>query len=77
MTIRPAGEVERATIIDDDEIELELRALVRNAKEKLGVQERAALEDSKRVGERLGEANVPEMFYERDRGLPIQEDVRA
>ena len=84
LTIRLAGEVEQAAIIDDDEIELELRALVGDAeKEKLAVQEQAALEDSKRAEERLGGVNVPtnvlEVLDERDRGSPIKdpEDVRA
>ena len=82
LTIRLAGEVEQAAIIDDDEIELELRALVGDAeKEKLAVQEQAALEDSKRVEERLGGVNVPtnvlEVLDERDRGSPIKEDIRA
>jgi len=60
LTIRLAGEAEQATIIDDDEIERELRALVKDAEdEKLAASERAALDDSKRLEERLGEVKTP------------------
>ena len=48
LTIRLASEAEQTTIIDDDEIEDKLHALVRDAEnEKLAAKERAALEDSK------------------------------
>ena len=60
LTIRMAGEAEQATIIDDDEIERELRALVIVAEgEKLAAKERAALDDSKRLEERLEEVKTP------------------
>ena len=60
LTIRLAGEAEQATIIDDDEIELELRALVQEAeKEKLAEKERVALEDSMRLEGRFGEMKAP------------------
>lgn len=81
MTIRLAGEVEQTTVIDDDEIERELRALVQDAeKEKLAAQERAAL-DSKQLEEKLGEmkvpTGVPETLDERESDAPVKEDVRA
>ena len=80
LTIRLAGEVEQATIIDDDEIERELRALVQDAEaEKLAANERAALEDSKRLEERLGEVNtptdLPEMLSEPRLASPVEEGV--
>jgi len=60
LTIRLAGEAEQATIIDDDEIERELRVLVQDAEaEKLAAKERAALDDSKRLEGRLGGVNTP------------------
>ena len=53
LTIRLAGEAEQATIIDDDEIERELRALVQDVgAEKLAVDEQITLDDSKRLEER-------------------------
>ena len=80
LTIRLAGEVEQATIIDDDEIERELRALVQDAEaEKLAANERAALEDSKRLEERLGEVNtptdLPEVLGEPRLASPVEEGV--
>ena len=77
LTIRLAGEAEQATIIDDDEIEREFRALVQDAeREKLAGQE-----DSKRLEERLGEMKVPtavsEMPDERDRGTLVREGIHA
>jgi charged multivesicular body protein 7 len=82
LTIRLAGEAEQATIIDDDEIEREFRALVQGAeKEKLAAQERAVLEDSKRLEERLGMMKVPtdvcEALDERDGGPLVKEGVHA
>jgi len=82
LTIRLAGEVEQATIIDDDEIERELRALVQDAEnEKREAKERAALEDSKRLEERLGEVktptDVPEAFGGPERTGPMEEGVHA
>ena len=80
LTIRLAGEAEQATVIDDDEIERELRALVQDAEtEKLAVNERAALEDSKRLEERLGEVNtpadLPEVLGEPRLASPVEEGV--
>ena len=80
LTIRLAGEVEQATIIDDDEIERELRVLVQDAEaEKLAANERAALEDSKRLEERLGEVNtptdLPEVLGEPRLASPVEEGV--
>ena len=82
LTIRLAGETEQATIIDDDEIERELRALVQDAEnEKLAAKERAALEDSKQLEERLGEmkapTDVPDAPTELERGAPVKEGVRT
>ena len=82
LTIRLTGEAEQATIIDDDEIERELRALVQDAEnEKLAAKERAALEDSKRLEERLGEVktpmDVPEVLGEPERVAPAKEGVGA
>ena len=82
LTIRLAGEAEQATIIDDDEIERELRALVQDAEnEKLAAKERAALEDSKRLEERLREMNVPtdvpDALGELEQAAPVKEGVDA
>lgn len=82
LTIRLAGETEQAMIIDDDEIEREFSALVRDAeKEKLAAQERAELEDSNRLEGRFGELKVPtavlEVPDEQDRAAPAKEDVHA
>ena len=82
LTIRLAGEAEQATIIDDDEIERELRALVQDAEnEKLAAKERAALEDSKRLEERLGEmkapTDVPDALGEPEQAVPVKEGVDA
>lgn len=82
LTIRLAGEAEQATIIDDDEIERELRMLVQDAeKEKLAAQERVVLEESERLEERFGEVkvplNVPETLDGPDRGAPVKEDIHA
>lgn len=80
LTIRLAGEAEQATIIDDDEIERELRALVKDAEDdKLVAKERAALEDSKRLEERLGEvktpSDVPEALGEPERAALVKEGI--
>lgn len=78
LTIRLAGEAGQATIVDDDDIERELRALVQDAEnEKFAARERVALDDSKRIEERLGEMKVPETLDERDRGVPLKEGVRV
>jgi charged multivesicular body protein 7 len=82
LTIRLAGEAEQAMIIDDDEIERELRALVQDAEaEKLAAKERAALEDSERLEERLGElkipTDVPAAIGDPERVVSVEEDVRA
>ena len=82
LTIRLAGEAEQATVIDDDEIERELRALVQDAEdEKLAAKERAALEDSKRLEERLADAktptDVPDTVEEQGRAAPMKEGVHA
>jgi charged multivesicular body protein 7 len=82
LTIRLAGEAEQAMIIDDDEIERELRALVQDAEaEKLAAKERAALEDSERLEERLGElkipTDVPAAIGDPERAVSVEEDVRA
>ena len=80
LTIRLAGEAEQATIIDDDEIERELRALVQDAKnEELAAKERAALDDSKRLEERLGEVGAPtdvlKALGKPERAAPVEEGV--
>ena len=82
LTIRLAGEAEQATIIDDDEIERELRALVQDAEdERRAAKERAALEDSKRLEERLADAksptDVPDAVEEQERAAPVKEGVHA
>jgi len=82
LTIRLAGEAEQATIVDDDEIERELRALVQDAEdEKRAAKERAALEDSKRLEERLADAksptDVPDAVEEQGRPAPVKEGVHA
>jgi len=80
LTIRLAGEAEQATIIDDDEIEREFRALVQDVeKEKSAAQERVALEDSKRLEERLGELKVRTDVLETPggRGATVEEIVHA
>lgn len=82
LTIRLAGEAEQATIIDDDEIERELRALVQDAEaEKLAAEERAALEDLGRLEERLAEAktptDVPDALGEPEGAAPVKEGVHA
>jgi charged multivesicular body protein 7 len=82
LTIRLAGEAEQAAIIDDDEIERELRALVQDAEnEKLAAQERAALEDAKELEGRLGEvkvpADVPRAVDDRERDAEVAMGVRA
>ena len=82
LTIRLAGEAEQAMIIDDDEIERESRALVQDAEaEKLAAKERAALEDSERLEERLGElkipADVPAAIGDPERVVSVEEDVHA
>ena len=82
LTIRLAGEAEQATIIDDDELERELRALVKDVEaEKLATKERAAFEDSKRLEERLGEVNtptdVPEALCEPQLAVPVEGGVGA
>lgn len=82
LTIRLAGEVDQATIIDDDEIEREFCALVQDAeKEKLAAQERAALDDTKRLEERLGEtrvpADAPEMLDEPEGAAQSKETVQT
>ena len=60
LTIHLAGEAEQATIVDDDEIERELQAFVRDAEdEELAAKERAALEDSRRLEERLWGVGPP------------------
>jgi len=59
LTIRLASEAEQATTIDDEEIERELRALVRDVEaEGLADKERAGLGSSVQL-QRLREANVP------------------
>ena len=79
LTIRLAGEAEQATIIDDDEIERELRALVQDTENvRLAAKEREALEDSKRLEERLRELKIPtdasEAFDESKEGTaPMKE----
>ena len=80
LTIRLAGEAEQATIIDDDEIERELRALVQDAEaEKFVAKELTALQDSKRLEERLGGVNtptvVPETFGEPQLTALVEEGV--
>jgi len=82
LTIRLAGEAEQAAIIDDDEIERELRALIQDAgAEKLAANERAALEHSNRLEERLGEVNtpmnVPNVLGEPQLTAPLEEGVAA
>jgi len=82
LTIRLAGEAEQATIIDDDEIERELRALVQDAEnEKRAAKERAALEDSQRLEERLSDAktptDVPDPVEEQEISAPVKEAVHA
>ncbi|KAF9653780.1 hypothetical protein BDM02DRAFT_3182236 [Thelephora ganbajun] len=80
LTIRLAGEAEQANIIDDDEIERELRALVRDVEdEKRVAEEREALEESKRLGERLEEVKVPMDVPEAqpERAGPVNEDVHT
>lgn len=82
LTIRLAGEAEQATIIDDDEIERELRALVQDAEdEKRAAQERAALEESKRLEERLAEVKTPtditDVAGEQGITAPVKEGVHA
>ena len=82
LTIRLAGEAEQATIIDDDEIERELRALVQDAEnEKLAAKERIALEDSKQLEERLGEmkapTDVPDALGEPEQAALVKEGVDA
>ena len=82
LTIRLAGEAEQATIIDDDEIERELRALVHDAEdEERAAKERAALEDSKRLEERLADAktltDVPDAVEQQGMAAPVKEVVHA
>ena len=82
LTIRLAGEAEQATIIDDDEIERELRTLVQDAEnEKLAAKERIALEDSKQLEERLGEmkapTDVPDALGEPEQAALVKEGVDA
>jgi charged multivesicular body protein 7 len=82
LTIRLAGEAEQATIIDDDEIERELRALVQDAEdEKRAAEERATLEDSKRLEEKLTDVKtptgVPDAVEEQGRVTPVKEGVHA
>ena len=82
LTIRLAGEVDQAAIIDDDEIEREFSALLRDEeREKLAVQERAVLDDTKRLEERLGEAkapaDVPGMLGEHKRATQLKEAVQT
>lgn len=82
LTIRLAGEAEQATVIDDDEIERELRALVQDAEdEKRAAKERAALEDSERLEERLADvktpADIPDAVGEQGRAPLVEESVRA
>ena len=82
LTIRLAGEAEQATVIDDDEIERELRALVQDAEdEKRAAKERAALEDSERLEERLADvktpADIPDAVSEQGRAPLVEESVRA
>ena len=72
LTIRLAGEAEQATVIDDDEIERELRALVQDAEdEKRAAKERAALEDAKTP------TDVPDTAEEQGRAAPVKEGVHA
>jgi len=80
LTIRLAGEAEQATVIDDDEIERELRALVQDAEdEKRAAKEREALEESKRLEERLADvktpSDVPDVVGERGRAAPANEGI--
>ena len=82
LTIRLAGEAEQATIIDDGEIERELRALVQDAEdEKRAAKERAALEDSRRLEEKLADAktptDVPGVVEEQGMAVPVKEAVHA
>ena len=82
LTIRLAGEAEQATIIDDDEIELELRALVQEAEmEKLAEKGRVALEDSKRLEGRFGEmkapTDVPGVYGEPEKAVSEVEGIHA
>ena len=82
LTIRLAGEAEQATIIDDDEIERELRALVHEAEDEKGAaKERAALEDSKRLEERLADAktptDIPNAVEQQGMAAPVKEVVHA
>ena len=80
LTIRLAGEAEQATIIDDDEIERELRALVHDAEdEERAAKERAALEDSKRLEERLAKTltDVPDAVEQQGMAAPVKEVVHA
>lgn len=82
LTIRLAGEAEQATIIDDDEIERELRALVQGVKdEKRAAKEREGLEDLKRLEERLADVmtptDVPDVVGEQGTATPVEESVHA
>ncbi|KAF9641821.1 hypothetical protein BDM02DRAFT_3194492, partial [Thelephora ganbajun] len=80
LTIRLAGEAEQANIVDDDEIEGELRALVKGIEdEKRVAEEREALEELKRLGERLEEVKAPMDVPEAqpERAGPVKEDVHA
>ena len=82
LTIRLAGEAEQATIIDDDEIERELRALVQGVEdEKRAAKEREGLEDSKRLEERLAgvmtPTDAPDVVGEQGMATPVKEGVHA
>ena len=80
LTIRLAGEAEQATINDDDEIDREFRALVQDAEdEKRAAKERAALEELKRLEERLADvktpADAPDVIGEQGMTSPAREGV--
>ena len=81
LTIRLAGEAEQATIIDDDEIERELRALVQDAEDEKGAaKERVALEDVERLEERLVDVKVPTdvpAVEEQGGAAPVMQGVHA
>ena len=82
LTIRLAGEAEQATIIDDDEIERELRALVQGVEdEKRAAKEREGLEDSKRLEEKLADVmtptDAPDVVREQGAAAPVKEVVHA